>query len=193
MNVGAKETAACPSRSGRLIRVFRRPLGANISVWRSVVIFFSSAFENFQIPPNKPQKSISDSFYVGDADVRNAAIRKQREVRCYVSSFPIFFFVILARVKEKHWKKRGKQRKKKERDHHANTVRSRLQLVTRNRRKNTLGQQSKQTTVSKKKKRSKKKRKWRVTQNSRKKTAKTQRKTNATRLGEVLKLGLPSD
>ena len=192
MNVGAKETAACPSRSGRLIRVFRRPLGANISVWRSVVIFFSSAFENFQIPPNKPQKSISDSFYVGDADVRNAAIRKQREVRCYVSSFSIFF-CYFGESERKTLKKRGKQRKKKERDHHANTVRSRLQLVTRNRRKNTLGQQSKQTTVSKKKKRSKKKRKWRVTQNSRKKTAKTQRKTNATRLGEVLKLGLPSD
>ena len=158
MNVGAKETAACPSRSGRLIRVFRRPLGANISVWRSVVIFFSSAFENFQIPPNKPQKSISDSFYVGDADVRNAAIRKQREVRCYVSSFSIFF-CYFGESERKTLKKRGKQRKKKERDHHANTVRSRLQLVTRNRRKNTLGQQSKQTTVSKKKRKEVKKKK----------------------------------
>lgn len=113
MNVGAKETAACPSRSGRLIRVFRRPLGANISVWRSVVIFFSSAFENFQIPPNKPQKSISDSFYVGDADVRNAAIRKQREVRCYVSSFPIFFLLFWREWKKNTEKKEENKEKKR--------------------------------------------------------------------------------
>lgn len=113
MNVGAKETAACPSRSGRLIRVFRRPLGANISVWRSVVIFFSSAFENFQIPPNKPQKSISDSFYVGNADVRNAAIRKQREVRCYVSSFPIFFLLFWREWKKNTEKKEENKEKKR--------------------------------------------------------------------------------